>query len=107
MEEYWRARSSALPVSSASMRQQGLAWDCASFSRPPWTEGQSAHGRALTTNGKSSDSNGHYMKRQWSNIKNLVAALLAGLSIVYVFALSSGAMAQAPQGAPPPAAEGK
>src|SRR6267143_3820252 len=45
--------------------------------------------------------NGHYMKRQWSNMKNLVAALLVGLSIVFVFALSSGAMAQAPQGAPP------
>src|SRR6267378_7110743 len=56
MEEYWRARSSALPVSSASTRQQGPAWDCASSSRPPWTEGRSAHGRALTTNGKSSDS---------------------------------------------------
>src|SRR5882762_5502130 len=45
--------------------------------------------------------NGHYMKKQWSNMKNLVAALLAGLSIVSVFALSSGAMAQAPRGAPP------
>src|SRR6267143_651876 len=45
--------------------------------------------------------NGHYMKKQWSNMKNLMAALLAGLSIVSVFGLSNGAMAQAPQGAPP------
>ena len=43
------------------------------------------------------------MKRQWSNLKNLLAVLLAGLSIVSIFVLSSGAMAQAPQGAPPAA----
>src|SRR2546429_639127 len=47
------------------------------------------------------------MKRQWWEMRNLLTALLAGLSIVSVFAPSSRAMAQAPQGAPPPAAEVK
>src|SRR5205823_12832041 len=63
------------------------------------TAGRSALGRALTTTGKSSDLHRSNMNSRWLDVRILVVAVLAALSIV--------AMAQAPQGAPPPGAEVK
>src|SRR2546427_9120928 len=74
-------------------------WEHASSGRRRSTAGRSAHGRALTTTGKSSDLHRSNMNNRWLGVRILVVAVLAALSIV--------AMAQAPQGAPPPGAEVK
>src|SRR2546430_11907052 len=95
----WRARSSAPPASAAWMRRQGPRWEHASSGRQRSTAGRSAHGRALTTTGKSSDLHRSNMNNRWLDVRILVVAVLAALSIV--------ARAQAPQGAPPPGAEVK
>src|SRR6266513_885734 len=88
----WRARSSARPATAAWMRRQGPRWEHAS-------SGRRAHGRALITTGRSSDLHRSNMNNRWLDVRILVVAVLAALSIV--------AMAQAPQGAPPPGAEVK
>src|SRR5947208_2950386 len=95
----WRARSSARPATAAWMRRQGPRWEHASSGRRRSTAGRSAHGRALTTTGRSSDLHRSNMNNRWLDVRILVVAVLAALSIV--------AMAQAPQGAPPPGAEVK
>src|SRR5256885_4111546 len=95
----WRARSSARPAIAAWMRQQGPRWEHASSGRRRSTAGRSAHGRALTTTGKSSDLHRSNMNNRWLDVRILVVAVLAALSVV--------AMAQAPQGAPPLGAEVK
>src|SRR5882672_1939287 len=91
----WRARSSAPPATAAWMRPQGSRWEHAGSSRRRSTAGRSALGRALTTTGKSSDSHRSNMNNRWLDVRILLVAVLAAHSIV--------AMAQAPQGAPPPA----
>src|SRR5436190_4596987 len=91
----WRARSSAPPAIAAWMRRQGPRWEHASSGRRRSTAGRSAHGRALTTTGKSSDLHRSNMNNRWLDVRFPVVAVLAALSIV--------ARAQAPQGAPPPA----
>src|SRR5436305_9579119 len=96
---YWRARSSAPPAIAAWMRRQGPRWEHASSGRRRSTAGRSAPGRVLTTTGKSSDLHRSNMNNRWLGVRILVVAVLAALSIV--------AMAQAPQGAPPPGAEVK
>src|SRR6266850_7526945 len=95
----WRARSSAPPATAAWMRPQGSRWEHAGSSRRRSTAGRSALGRGLTTTGKSSDLHWSNMKNRWLDVRILLVAVLAALSIV--------AMAQAPQGAPPPGAEVK
>src|SRR6267142_751625 len=90
-----RARSSARPAIAAWMRRQGSPWERAGSGRRRSTAGRSALGRALTTTGKSSDLHGSNMTNRWLDVKILLVAVLAALPIV--------AMAQAPQGAPPPA----
>src|SRR5712664_1531740 len=95
----WRARSSARPAIAASMRRQGSRWEHAGSGRRRSTAGPSALGRALTTTGKSSDLHRSNMKKRWLDVRIPLAVVCAALSIV--------AMAQAPQGAPPPAAEVK
>src|SRR5256885_16608897 len=95
----WRARSSAPPAIAAWMRRQGPRWEHASSGRRRSTAGRSAHGRASTTTGRSSDLHRSNMNNRWLDVRILVVAVLAALSIV--------AMAQAPQGAPPPGAEVK
>src|SRR6267142_7003031 len=94
-----RARSSARPAIAAWMRRQGSPWERAGSGRRRSTAGRSALGRALTTTGKSSDLHGSNMTNRWLDVRILLMAVLAALSIV--------AMAQAPQGAPPPGAEVK
>src|SRR2546426_2721034 len=89
----WRARSSAPPAIAAWMRRQGPRWEHASSGRRRSTAGRSAPGRASTTTGKSSDLHRTNMNNRWLDVRILVVAVLAALSIV--------AMAQAPQGAPP------
>src|SRR5882762_8378427 len=95
----WRAGSSARPAIAAWMRPQGSRWEHAGSSRRRSTAGRSAHGRALTTTGKSSDLHRSNMNNRWLDVRILLVAVLAAHSIV--------AMAQAPQGAPPPGAEVK
>src|SRR5712691_53527 len=95
----WRARSSARPAIAAWMRRQGPRWEHAGSGQRRSTAGRSALGRALTTTGKSNDLHRSNMKNRWLDVRILLVAVLAALSIV--------AMAQAPQGAPPPAAEVK
>src|SRR5438046_5828356 len=95
----WRARSSARPAIAAWMRRQGPRWEHASSGRRRSTAGRSALGRALTTTGKSSDLHRSNMNSRWFDVRILFVAVLAALSIV--------AMAQAPQGAPPPGADVK
>src|SRR6267143_6592215 len=95
----WRARSSAPPAIAAWMRRQGPRWEHAGSGRRRSTAGRSALGRGLTTTGKSSDLHWSNMKNRWLDVRILLVAVLAAHSIV--------AMAQAPQGAPPPGAEVK
>src|SRR6267143_177753 len=97
MGRCWRARSSARPAIAAWMRRQGPRWEHAGSGRRRSTAGPSVLGRALTTTGKSSDLHRSNMKNRWLDVRILLAVVFAALSIV--------AMAQAPQGAPPPAAE--
>src|SRR6267378_1408118 len=99
MGRCWRARSSARPAIAAWMRRQGPRWEHAGSGRRRSTAGPSALGRALTTTGKSSDLHWSNMKNRWLDVRILLAVVFAALSIV--------AMGQAPQGAPPPAAEVK
>src|SRR5467141_3764449 len=91
----WRARSTARPAIAAWMRRQGPRSEHASSGRRRSTAGRSAPGRVLTTTGNSSDLHRSNMNNRWLNVRIPVVAVLATLSIV--------AMAQAPQGAPPPA----
>src|SRR5438034_4408565 len=95
----WRARSSAPPAIAAWMRRQGPRWEHASSGRRRSTAGRSAPGRASTTTGKSSDLHRSNMNNRWLDVRILLAVVFAAMSIV--------AMAQAPQGAPPPGAEVK
>src|SRR5882724_2381627 len=77
------------------MKRQEPGLGYASSGRPPWTAGPSAHGRASSTTGNWNDLNRDNMLKRWLDVRILLAVVLAGLSIV--------ALAQAPQGAPPPA----
>src|SRR6267143_1903968 len=95
MGRCWRARSSARLAIAAWMRRQESRWEHAGSGRRRSTAGRSALGRALTTTGKSSDLHRSNMKNRWLDVRILLVAVLAALSIV--------AMAQAPQGAPPAA----
>src|SRR6267143_7264479 len=81
------------------MKRPEPGLEYASSRRLPWTAGQSAHGRASSTTGNWSDLYRSNMKKRWLDVRILLAVVFAAMSIV--------AMAQAPQGAPPPAAEVK
>src|SRR6267143_3312311 len=77
------------------MKRPEPGLEYASSRRLPWTAGQSAHGRASSTTGNWNDLYRSNMNNRWLDVRILVVAVLAALPIV--------AMAQAPQGAPPPA----
>src|SRR3989442_700180 len=78
----WRARSSAPPAIAAWMRRQGPRWEHASSGRRRSTAGRSAPGRASTTTGKSSDLHRTNMNNRGLDVRILVVAVVAALSIV-------------------------
>src|SRR5467141_2688456 len=77
------------------MKRPEPGLEYASSRRLPWTAGQSAHGRASSTTGNWNDLYRSNMNNRWLDVRILLAVVFAAMSIV--------AMAQAPQGAPPPA----